>query len=736
MALTDLTGTTWKFNDTLDFTGITLETEFTVDFKISGAFQIETYNGFWYHSGGGDNYLVYSVNEGNPSFVYNETTGQWSGSKIIKIFGGTDATNSTFITWLQNNAEQLEFVTDLTNTEWIINSTVSGTVVDSTTYQGSFNINFTSNSNLFTELDHTWNTSTFQFSISYKNSSATTTVYSSTNSGWTAEAYQTIRIFDGEDVTNSNLILWLQSQGTQAKYWKFKNTGISITDNTYYYVNFTLATGGYYGDSYPMPGFYQGSYSGGMLGYLFYDNSTLTVQSVYYTTNGWVYQTSRTVKILDGKDAISTDFLTWLNDNAIEIIPVLLKRKSWVFNNEDLVPIYGSNKEFNINFTSNNTSFKKITFSSNGNIVYQTTNSSDITVYNGSWSDDSYRTVEFTGGNDILNSQLQLLMAANATWTELQGVFISYSGSEIATMEESGTKTLLTSGKYCESDIIVDYTKPTPKLQEKTVNPTTSQQIVTPDEITYAFNIPTGTQNTDTIGVTLRWQNVIQSLQVSANYDWDGEITASDGTVITISGTYVYNQPTMITNFTVTGPSTVNEIFVVGGTFYVEFVNSAPANGTVTKSVLAYQSGQEEYDGLSKVIVNAMSSGSATTPATTITANPSISISSSGLITATTSKTQSVTPTVSAGYVSSGTAGTITISGSNTQQMTVQAAQTITPTTTAQTIASGKYLTGTQTIAGDANLVAGNIKKDVTIFGVTGTHEGGVSYPAANGESF
>ena len=119
-----------------------------------------------------------------------------------------------------------------------------------------------------------------------------------------------------------------------------------------------------------------------------------------------------------------------------------------------------------------------------------------------------------------------------------------------------------------------------------------------------------------------------------------------------------------------------------------------------------------------------VASGSATTPATTITANPTISVSSAGLITATNSKTQSVTPTVSAGYVSSGTAGTITVSGSNTSQLTVQAAQTITPTTSDQTIDSGKYLTGTQTIKGDANLVASNIKKDVSIFGVTGTYEG------------
>ena len=47
-------------------------------------------------------------------------------------------------------------------------------------------------------------------------------------------------------------------------------------------------------------------------------------------------------------------------------------------------------------------------------------------------------------------------------------------------------------------------------------------------------------------------------------------------------------------------------------------------------------------------------------------------------------------------------------------------AQTYTPTTTNQTISSGRWLTGTQTIKGDANLVASNIKSGVSIFGVSG----------------
>lgn len=91
----------------------------------------------------------------------------------------------------------------------------------------------------------------------------------------------------------------------------------------------------------------------------------------------------------------------------------------------------------------------------------------------------------------------------------------------------------------------------------------------------------------------------------------------------------------------------------------------------------------------------AVASGSASTPATSITANPTISVNASGLITASVSGSKSVTPTVSAGYVSSGTAGTVSVSGSNTQQLSTQAGTTITPTESVQTaVTSGKFTTG------------------------------------------
>ena len=182
-------------------------------------------------------------------------------------------------------------------------------------------------------------------------------------------------------------------------------------------------------------------------------------------------------------------------------------------------------------------------------------------------------------------------------------------------------------------------------------------------------------------------------------------------------------------------PSVTNTTgYITGGTKTGTAVTvSASELVSGTKTISA--SGETDVTNYESVSV---ASGSATTPATTITANPTVSVNSSGLITASVSKTQSVTPSVSAGYVSSGTAGTITVSGSGTSQLTTQAAQTIHPSTTDQTIASGKYLTGAQTIKAvtTTNLTAENIVSGVTVkvgdstdddcvASVTGTASGG-----------
>lgn len=107
-----------------------------------------------------------------------------------------------------------------------------------------------------------------------------------------------------------------------------------------------------------------------------------------------------------------------------------------------------------------------------------------------------------------------------------------------------------------------------------------------------------------------------------------------------------------------------------------------------------------------------VSSGSATAPATISGSSATVS---TGTNTLTLSKTISVTPVVSAGYVSSGTAGNSAVSLS--ASVTTKAAATYNTSSSDQTIASGTYLTGTQTIKAVtySGLSAGNIADGVTV---------------------
>ena len=153
--------------------------------------------------------------------------------------------------------------------------------------------------------------------------------------------------------------------------------------------------------------------------------------------------------------------------------------------------------------------------------------------------------------------------------------------------------------------------------------------------------------------------------------------------------------------------------------------NTAYANGTKYTGTIPSKSGTDITASGDTVTVPAgyyssqqsksVASGSATAPATISGTSASVS---TGTNTLTLSKTVSVTPTVSAGYVSAGTAGNSAVS--LTASVTTKGAATITPGTSNQTIASGTYLTGAQTIEGDANLLSQNIKAGVSIFGIDG----------------
>ena len=112
----------------------------------------------------------------------------------------------------------------------------------------------------------------------------------------------------------------------------------------------------------------------------------------------------------------------------------------------------------------------------------------------------------------------------------------------------------------------------------------------------------------------------------------------------------------------------------------------------------------------------AVAAGSAKGPTTVSGSSASVS---TGTNTLTLTKSVSITPVVTAGYVSAGTAQSASVT--LTAAVTTKAAATITPGTSNQEIAAGTYLTGKQTISGDQNLVSGNIKSGVSIFGIQGS---------------
>ena len=212
-------------------------------------------------------------------------------------------------------------------------------------------------------------------------------------------------------------------------------------------------------------------------------------------------------------------------------------------------------------------------------------------------------------------------------------------------------------------------------LQEETVTPSTSQQVVSPTSNNHFLNkvtvaaMPSGTEGTPTASkgtVSNHAVSVTPSVTNSAGYIAGGTKT---GTAVSVSASEL-----------------------VSGTYTVD--------SSGTKDVTNY--------------------ASASVPAGTATAPSSISGSSAtvstGTNTLTLSKTVSVTPSIStAGYISSGTAGNSSVS--LTASVTTQGAQTIHPSTSDQTIAASRYLTGAQTIKAvtTTNLTAANIKSGVTV---------------------
>ena len=231
----------------------------------------------------------------------------------------------------------------------------------------------------------------------------------------------------------------------------------------------------------------------------------------------------------------------------------------------------------------------------------------------------------------------------------------------------------------------------TVKLQTKTINPTSSTQTVTPDSGYDGFSQVTVTAGGGS-------SPTIQSLSViPSTSEQTFNASGVDGyKPVTVAAMPAMTLPTSAASAATSGYTSKATI---GRSTSAQYINIPPG----------YNSAGAYYT------ISAVANGSATAPSSISGSSATIT---TGTNTITLTKTVSVTPTVSAGYVSSGTATNSSVS--LTASVTTKAAATITPGTTNQTIASGTYLTGTQTISGDADLVASNIVNGVQIFGVTG----------------
>ena len=205
------------------------------------------------------------------------------------------------------------------------------------------------------------------------------------------------------------------------------------------------------------------------------------------------------------------------------------------------------------------------------------------------------------------------------------------------------------------------------KLQSKTVTPSENTQTVNPDSSYDALS-------SVTVGA-------ISNTYIGSGVTKKSAATYTPGTSdqSIASGQYLNGTQTIKgdSNLTATNIKSGVKIFNVTGS-YAGSSSGGNTPNLQTKTVTPSESTQtvspdSGYDGLSKVTVNAISST----------------------------------------YIGS--------------DVTKKSAATYIPKTTDQSIASGQYLSGTQTIKGDANLVAGNIKSGVNIFCVTGTYAGGGS---------
>lgn len=153
------------------------------------------------------------------------------------------------------------------------------------------------------------------------------------------------------------------------------------------------------------------------------------------------------------------------------------------------------------------------------------------------------------------------------------------------------------------------------------------------------------------------------------------------------------------------------------------------SGGKVTGSIATKTSADLQASGATVTVPAGYYASQATKSVASGSATPAASISATGATvtagtnTLTFSKSVSNTPQVSAGYISAGSSGNTSVS--LTASIDTRSSSDLTASNLTVTAPSGYYASNATKTLSDEYLLAENIKKNITIFGVTGSFEGG-----------